>query len=58
MTGLFAGGLRNRRTAETRKVRQADDSGGLGTDSGVRLEQTYATGSCPDFRSQGQAVLG
>ncbi len=58
MTGLFAGGLRNRRTAETREVGEPGNSGGLGTYPGIRLEQTYATGSCADFRSQGQAVLG
>jgi hypothetical protein len=58
MTGLSAGGLRNRRTAETREVGQPDDSGGLGTHTGVRLEQTDATGSCPDFRSEGRAILG
>ncbi len=51
MTGLFAGGLRNRRTAETREVGKRDNPGGLGTDPGIRLEQTHATGSCPDFRS-------
>jgi hypothetical protein len=38
MTGLFAGGLRNRRTAETREVGQLDDFGGLGTYTGVGLE--------------------
>ena len=58
MTGLFAGGLRNRRPAETREVGQPDDSGGLGTYTGIRLEQTHATGSCPDFRSQSRAILG
>ena len=58
MTGLFAGGLRNRRTAETREGGQPDGSGGLGTYTGIRLEQTDATGSCPDFRSQGRAILG
>ncbi len=58
MTGMFAGGLGNRRTAETREVPEPDNSGGLGTYPGIRLEQTYATGSCADFRSQGQAVLG
>src|SRR5206468_11560785 len=58
MTGLFAGGLRDRRPAETREVGKPDNSGGLGTDPGIRLEQTYAPGSRADLRSQGEAVLG
>jgi hypothetical protein len=51
MTGLFAGGLRNRRPAETREVSKRDNSGGLGTYTSVGLEQAYATGSCADFGS-------
>jgi len=58
MTGLFAGGLRDRRTAKTREVGEPDYSGGLGTYTGIRLEPAYTTSSCADFRSQGQAVLG
>ncbi len=58
MTGLFAGGLRNRRTAETREVGEPGNSGGLGTYPGIRLEQTYAPGSRAHLRSKGEAVLG
>src|SRR5713226_3195122 len=58
MTGLFAGGLRDRRPAETREVGKPDNSGGLGTYPCIRLEQAYAPGSRADLRSKGEAVLG
>ncbi len=58
MTGLFAGGLRNRRSAEAREIREPGSSVGLGTDIGVGLEQTYAPRSGADSGSPGCAVLG
>ena len=55
---MFAGGLRSRRNIEARKGGQVDRPGGLGTNTGVRLEQTDTPCSEPHLRPARHAVLG
>ena len=57
MTGLSAGGLRSRRRPET-TIRQTNDSGRLGADFALRLEQANSPGNESNSGQPSHSVLG